>query len=85
MGTTGNSEKLISENGFYKTKFYEFIMFYLSTNNNNKFTELAKKFKDSNKSVTFFMEILNHYLNTFSNDINKENFISLEKNKLSCW
>lgn len=60
-------------------------MFYLSTNNNNKFTELAKKFKDSNKSVTFFMEILNHYLNTFSNDINKENFISLEKNKLSCW
>ena len=75
LGIAGNSDKLISEKGFDKTKFYGFLMFYLNIYDINKFTELAKKIKDSNESETFFMEILVHYSNTFSNDIN----ISLEK------
>jgi hypothetical protein len=43
LGIAGNSDKLISEKGFDKTKFYGFLMFYLNIYDINKFTELAKK------------------------------------------
>jgi hypothetical protein len=78
-----NSEKLISENGFDKIKFYGFILFYLNNYDPSQFKAFSEQIQKKKENQICFFEILNHYSSIFSNDINicLENFIDFLFNK----
>ena len=70
------SEKLISENGFDKEKFYGLLLFYLNTYDKIIFESLIKKMQDQNENEKILFNIMIHFSSSFSKDINN---ISMEK------
>lgn len=69
LNIASNSEKIISDNGFNKAKFYGFIFLYLNTYDITQFQKLSKQLMEQNDNKNFFFDILDHYSSIFSKDI----------------
>jgi len=69
------SEKLISENGFDKAKFYGLLLFYFNTYDNKYFDSLIKKLQEQKENENALFDILINFSSTLLNDIN----ISMEQ------
>ena len=69
LNIASNPEKIISDNGFDKAKFYGFILLYLNTYDMTQFQTLSKNLLKQNDKKNFFFDILVHFSSVFSNDI----------------